>query len=39
MPGSFIPSKQMVFDADKVLAPFEAVKKVNESYSPFPKQP
>ena len=36
--GSFIPSKQMVFDADKVLAPFEATKKVTEMNSPFPKR-
>jgi len=27
----------MVFDQDKVLAPLEAQKKVNENYSPFPK--
>ena len=35
--GNFLPSKQMVFDQDKVLAPLEAQKKVNENYSPFPK--
>lgn len=27
----------MVFDQDKVLAPHEAQKKINDSYSPFPK--
>lgn len=28
----------MIFDADKVLAPFEAAKKVMESNSPFPQR-
>jgi hypothetical protein len=39
MQGNFIPSKQMIFDADKILAPFEAVKKVNDNHSPFQRHP